>query len=279
LTYSEAAIFNETWQIETVRPPIHGVQREFQEKPMKSLALLVGLGAMALCQVAHAQNILSSYSLAGTVTASTASYDYRYTKHTISAGGRGGHSSTYYSWDPYRDQSTTMGLPLQFGPTQSVTSTGTFYGPTYSATATASTSLTNTPTKAVLTVNYTGATTVTTALGSHQSVVVTALPGGTFTFTITGYANVTVSTNGYPGGVFRLFGNGGVVLGPLYGTSGPFWLDNPLPPGTYRVTNSLTYTSGINTQLGTSTNPGSTSTSWGFTMTITPSGSDGGGGD
>ena len=88
-------------------------------------------------QIAHAQNILSSYSLAGSVAASTTSYDYRYTKHTISAGGRGGRTSTYYSWDPHIDESTPLGLPLLFGSVQGVSATGAFYGPTYSATANA----------------------------------------------------------------------------------------------------------------------------------------------
>lgn len=247
---------------------------------MKRLTLILAFAAVASSQIVRAQNLVSAFSLSGSVAASTASYDYRYTKHTISAGGRGGRTTTYYTWDPYLDQSTTTSFPLQFGVMQGATSVGTFYGPVYSAGATAFTSFTTTPTQAVLTVSYTGTTTATTTLGAHQSVTVTAQPGSTFTFTLTGWATVSVTTTGTTDGVFRLFGPGmGVILGPLYGAAGPVIRDTPLAPGTYWVTNSLTTTSGINAQTGTITNPGTTSTAWGFTMTLTPSEPDNGGGN
>ena len=73
-----------------------------------------------------------------------------------------------------------MGLPVPLGAAEQVTAQGTFYAPTYSATATASSALNNT-TLATLTVNYAAATTMTTSLGAHQSVTVTAQPGDTFT--------------------------------------------------------------------------------------------------
>lgn len=239
------------------------------------------LGAIALLPVAaaHAQNVLSAYSQEGTGGTVTQSYDYRYTKHTISTGGRGSRPYTYYSWDPYLNQTTSLALPLPLGVTEQVASSGTFYGPTYSATAKGSSALANTPTRAVLTVKYTGATNVTTTLAAHQGVTVTAQPGGTFTFTVPANSDVVVSTFGSPSGVFRLFAPGaGVVLGPLYGTNSPISLDTPLAPGTYWVDSSLTYASGVDTQLVTSTNPGKTAASWGFTMTVTPNGDNGGGG-
>ena len=93
--------------------------------------------------------------------------------------------------------------------------------------------------------NYSGATTVTTTLGAHQGVTVTAQPGDTFTFTLTRECDVRVSTTGDPSGVFRLGWYSGVLLGPFYGTTdGPVSLDTPLAPGTYWVTDGLTYTAG-----------------------------------
>jgi hypothetical protein len=94
---------------------------------------------------------------------------------------------------------------------------------------------------------------------------VSAQSGGTISFTLTGYANVRVSATGSPNGVFRLFGPG--VVGPLYG-AGTLGYDGPLPPGSYSVTTSLVYSSDKNTQLGTSTNPGTTSAAYGFSLTL-----------
>ncbi|MBV9469909.1 MAG: hypothetical protein JOZ57_11760 [Abitibacteriaceae bacterium] len=240
------------------------------QRSMPHAARLVGLVALSVIPIVHPQNILSSCALAATVTASTVASDYRLTKHTLSTGGRGGHSVTYYRFDPYLDQATTRALSLPLGRSKRVTAIGTFFSPPYAATVTASTALTNTPSLAVFTVRYSGTTTVRTPLSAHQSVVATAQPGGTFT--LTRDANVSVSTAGYTGGVFRLFGNGvDVLLGPLSGTSGRVALDTPLTAGTYGVASRLTYTSNLDTQFGTAMHPGLTSATWGFTMTITPS--------
>ena len=65
---------------------------------MKNRILLVGTGAMAFSQVVHAQNVLSTYTQAETTAASAASYDYRYTRHSLSSGGRGSRPYVYYSW-------------------------------------------------------------------------------------------------------------------------------------------------------------------------------------
>jgi hypothetical protein len=216
----------------------------------------IGLVALGCCQVATAQNLLSNVSLDETATATTLSTDYRYTRHTTSGSGRGGHPGYRYSWDPYTDQTTSSSLPLQWGSVASATSTGTFYAPTYSASATGVTSLTNTPARAVLTSNFSATTTLTTPLGAHQAVFLSAQSGGTIYFTLTGYANVSVTATGSPNGVFRLYGPG--TLG----------YDGPLPPGSYWITTSLVYSSGENTQLGTSTNPGTTSEAYGFSLTL-----------
>jgi hypothetical protein len=228
----------------------------------------IGLVALGCCQVATAQNLLANLSLAQTATATTLSTDYRYTRHTTSGSGRGGHPGHRYSWDPFTDQTTSSSLPLQWGSVASATSTGTFYAPTYSASATGVTSLTNTPARAVLTANFSATTTLTTPLGAHQAVFLSAQSGGTISFTLTGYANVRVSATGSQNGVFRLFGPGvGVLVGPLYG-AGTLGYDGPLAPGSYWVTTSLVYSSGENAQLGTSTNPGTTSAVYGFNLTL-----------
>ena len=154
---------------------------------MKNLVLLIGVGTAAFSQAAHAQNTLATYSQVESASAATTSYDYRYTRHVVGGGsGRGGgyHSRVIYTWDPFLDQTTSSVLPVTSGTPQQATASGSFYAPTYAATATAATTLTNTPAQAVLTVNYSGATTVTTALGAHQGVTVTAQPGDTFTFTV-----------------------------------------------------------------------------------------------
>ena len=249
---------------------------------MKNLVLLVGIGAAAFSQAAHAQNTLATVSQVETASAAATSYDYRYTRHVVGGGsGRGGgyHSTVIYTWDKYLDQATSSVLPVTSGTPQQVTTAGTFYAPTYAASATAATTLVNTPTQAVLTVNYKGATTVATTLGAHQGVTVTAQPGDTFTFTLTQECDVRVTTTGDPSGVFRLGWYSGVLLGPFYGaTGGPVSLDTPLAPGTYWVTDGLSYSAGLDTQLGTATNFGTTSTAWGFTMTVTPTGASSGGG-
>ena len=194
-----------------------------QENPLKNLVLLAGLGTMALSQSAHAQNTLATVSQMETASATTSSYDYRYTRHVVGGGsGRGGgyHSTVIYTWDKYLDQATSSALPVTSGTPQQVTTAGTFYAPTYSASATAATTLVNTPTQAVLTVNYSGATTVKTTLGAHQGVTVTAQPGDTFTFTLTRECDVQVSTTGDLSGVFRLGWYSGVLLGPFSGSTG-----------------------------------------------------------
>lgn len=229
------------------------------------------------CAPASAQNVMSWYSQNGSVTASTASYDFRYTKHVVSSGGRGSRPYVYYSWDAHFDQGTTQVLPLPLNLSQRVTTAGTFYGPTYSATAGGRVSVTNTPTQAILRVDYAAATTVTTVLGTHQSVTATLHPASVFTFTVPGNTDVTLSAFGDPGGFVYLMGNG-TILQSLSGTGGPFVLDTPLLPGTYEVSSDLTYGSGTNTQGPPVMVPGKTATSWGFTLSLRPNGDTGVGG-
>ena len=242
------------------------------------LTALLGLAAIGFTSCAGAQTLLTNLTLSESATATASSSDYRYTRHRISGGGRGGHTITYYSWDPYLDQSTSLSLPMVLnGSSGNVTAVGTFYAPTYSATTSATTSLSNTSTKAVFTTTYNASTTLNTPQVAHQNVTVTAQPGGTFSFTLTDYTDVKVTATGDANGVFRLFGPGvGVVLGPLYG-AGTLTTESSLPPGSYWITNSLVYTAEQDTQINTLLNLGTTSASYAFTATFSQGSADTGG--
>lgn len=233
------------------------------------------LGVISVpCAPASAQNVLTSYSQVGTVTASTTSYDFRFTRHSSSTGGRGSRPHIYYTWDAHLDQATTQALSLPLSIPQQVTTAGTFYGPTYSATAGGQVSVTNTPTQAILSVNYTASTTITTALAAHQSVMATVHPSSVFTFTIPADTDATLTAYGDSGGFVYMTGEGTTLLS-LSGAGGPVFLDTPLSPGTYYMSSNLAYSSEVSTQLGTVTDPGKTLTSWGFTLTLTPNGDNG----
>lgn len=250
---------------------------------MKRLAALFGLAVIGLGPGAGAQGLLTNLNLSESATATTTSSDYRYTKHTSGGSGRGGgyHTRTFYTWDPYMDQSTSYSLPMILnGSSGNTTSTGTYYASTNSATSSAATSLSNTATKSVFTTTYTASATLNTPQIAHQNVTLTAQSGGTFYFTLKDYTDVKVTATGDANGVFRLFTYGvGVVMGPLYG-AGTLTTDTSLPPGDYWITNSLTYTAIQDTQSNTLLNLGSTSTSYSFTVTFTQGSADtGGGGD
>lgn len=254
-------------------------------KTMNRLAALFGLAVIGFAPGAGAQTLLSNLSLAESATATTTSSDYRYTKHTSGGSGRGGgyRSHTFYTWDPYLDQTTILSLPMFLnGSSGNTTSAGTFYAKTYSATASATTTLSNTATKSVFALTCNASTTLNTPQVAHQNVTVTAQPGGTFSFTLTDYTDVKVTATGSANGVFRLFTSGsGVIMGPLYG-AGTLISDSTLPPGDYWITNSLVHSAAQNTQINTLLNPGTSSDSYSFTVTFTQvsaDGSGGGGGD
>ena len=62
-----------------------------------------------------------------------------------------------------------------------------------------------------------------------------------------------------------------MLLGPFYGaTGGPVSLDTPLAPDLLGDGRPDLHGPVLNTELNTSLNLGTTSTAWGFTMTVTP---------
>lgn len=240
---------------------------------MKRLAFLFGLAMIWCGQIVHAQ-MLTAVSLSGSATASATSIDYRYTRHTRGGSGRGGgyHVTVYYTWDPHTDEAVTASLPLILnGLPGNATAIGTYYAPTYAATASASTSLINTATQAVFSTSYQAAMTLNTPQVAHQRVAATAQPSGTFYFTLANYANVTLTGAGSANGVVRIFNqNGaGVVVGPLLGP-GTITTETSLPPGNYRIDSSLAYSAIQDTQLNALLNPGTTSDTYSFTVTFTP---------
>jgi plastocyanin len=247
---------------------------------MKRLTAVFALAAIGVGPIAGAQALLTNLTLSESAMATATSIDYRYTKHTISAGGRGGHTSTYYSWDPHVDQAMSFSLPMILnGSSGNATSFGTFYAPTYGVTTSATTSLTSTARNTVFATTYNATTTLNTPPVAHQNVTVTAQPGGTVSFTLTSYTNVKVVATGSAYGVFRLFAPGvGVVLGPLYG-AGTMVTDTSLPPGNYWITNTLVYSASQNTQSNSLLNPGVTGATYGFTVTFSQGSADTGGGD
>ena len=221
-------------------------------------------------QIAHSQGMLSAVTLSGSVSASTTSIDYRYTKHTRSSGGRGSRPITYYTWDPHTDQVTNAALQMILnGSTGDTTSSGTYFGPIYSATDSAMTSLANTASQAVFTTTYHVSSNLNTPKVLHRRIAVGAQAGGTFYFSLANYATLSVTATGSALGTFSIFNLDGslVEFGPLYG-AGTWTADTPLSPGSYGISSSLYHTAVQDTQQSIFTNIGTTSDSYGFTATL-----------
>lgn len=248
---------------------------------MNRLAAFVGIAALCMSRGTSAQTLVSNPSLSGSVTAAVTAGDYRYTKHTISSGGRGGHTSTYYSWDLFKDESLTTSLTMLLnGNSGTAAPIGTFYGPTYSATATGITSLTSTAASATFTTTYGAGTVLTTPQLLHQMVTTSVSGSSTFYFTLTARASIAVTANGSSNGALALYGNLDEGVGVIFGLSGPGGTGSniTLGPGTYWITSSTSGSALQDTLANSFINLGTTDSSYSFTLTFTKSGKSGGGG-
>ena len=246
---------------------------------MKRLALLFGLVMVWAGQIVNAQIQLSNLSLSGSATATTTSSAYRYTKHTRSSGGRGGgHTTTYYSWDTYLAQTTSQSLALILNSSSgTATATGTYYAPTYNATASGTASLSYSANTAVFTTAYKASTTINTPQVAHQRVTATTQANSTFYFTLTDYTNVTVTATGSANGAFALYGKLDEGVGVILALNGPGTVTTSasLPPGDYWIPSSTGGSAAQDTQFNTLLNIGTTNADYSFTVTFSK-GSEGG---
>ncbi len=250
---------------------------------MKHWTALLGFAALSFATGAGAQTLLSPLSLSGSANGGVTSIDYRYTRHTTGGSGRGGHGRTYYSWDPYTDQQINATVPMVLnGTSNTATAAGTFYAPTYGATAAGTTSVvSNTANSAVFTTSYNANTILNTPSVAYQRVVATATAGSTFTFTLTDYTDVTVTATGSANGALTLYGTLDEGTGPILGLSGAGTVSTSasLSPGNYWITSSTSWSALQDTQLNSFLNIGTTNGNYSFKVTFTKGSEGGGGGD
>jgi hypothetical protein len=244
---------------------------------MKKWTVLLGFAALCLATGVGAQTLLTNLSVSGNVTAGITAIDYRYTRHTRSGSGRGGHSSTYYSWDPYTDEQINGSLAMVLGGSSgATTATGTYYAPTYSATASGATSLSNSATAATFTTTYTVYATLDTPQVAHQRVTATADAGSTFYFTLNNSAKVTITATGSANGSLALYGQLDEGVGVIIGLSGPGKVatSSSLGPGYYWITSSTGSSAVQDTQLNTFLAIGATDASYSFKVSFKKSAGD-----
>lgn len=239
---------------------------------MNKWTTLLVIAAFCFATSAGAQTLLSNLSLSGSATASITSIDYRYTRHTRSGSGRGGHSTTYYSWDPYTDQLINPSFAMVLnGSSGAATAVGTYYAPTYKAAASGTTSVADTADSAVFTTTYKASTTIKTPQKAHQRVTAAANASSTFYFTLTDFADVTVKATGSANGALALYGPMDEGVGEILGLSGPGTTSASftLSPGNYWIKSSTGVSAVQDTQLNTLLNLGAAVANYSFTATFT----------
>ncbi len=241
--------------------------RETHEKRI----LLLGFAALCLEPGAGAQTLLSNLSLSGSVTASATAVDYRYTKHTRGGSGRGGgyHTTTCYTWDPHIDEQISPSLTMVLnGASGTAMTTGIFYAPTYSATASGTTSVSSSDSSASFTTAYNASTTFNTPPVAHQSVTATTQTNSTFYFTLTDFADVTITATGSANGALALYGQLDESVGMILSSHGAGTVTTTLGPGSYWIVSSTGCSAVQDTQLNTSLNLGTTDAGYSFTATF-----------
>ena len=240
---------------------------------MKKWTALLGFTALCFAPGAGAQTLLTNPSLSGSATASITSIDYRYTKHTRGGSGRGGgyHTTTYYTWDSHTDDliNTSLAAVLN-GSSGTATAAGSFYAPTYRASASDTTALSSSSSSAVFTTTYQAGTIINTPHIVHQRVTATANASSTFYFTLTDYTDVSVKATGNANGALALYGTldegVGVVLALSGAGSGT--TSSSLPPGNYWISSSTGNSAVQDTQLNTLLKLGTTNANYSFTVTF-----------
>lgn len=224
--------------------------------------ILVFVAALA-SKATFAQNILTSYSHSGSVTAMTTADEYVYT--------RGGSPRTgyYWYWRDYRRQTTSSAIPIPFnGLSPWVWSHGTYFQPNYAVAGEAGAGLSNSPTQAFYSVRLNDQFVWGPALGPHAAAAVSSSVQDIFTFTLAVDSRVTIT----PGGTsaFHLFVGGPPPDEGSSSTSGPP-ISMVLLAGTYYVELNATNSAYANTQTGTSLIP-TPHESFGYVMRVTPAG-------
>jgi hypothetical protein len=217
--------------------------------PMHFRSLLV-LSAL-LGQGLVAQNILTGIAHTGSVTTSTQSVDYVYT--------RGGSPRTgyYYYWRETVEQSTQAGnaIPLN-GSSDLQSAAGTFFSPMYGALAIGFDSLVNTPTHATYDLLLATETVFQPLLAAHQGATVHGDARDSFTFTLATASHVSFNVAGTATNaqLIDVAANEAIWSG-----TGPH--ADTLDAGTYRISVIVTEAAAANTQTNTASNPG-TNLAW-----------------
>jgi hypothetical protein len=193
-----------------------------------------------------AQDILTGVAHTGSVTTSTESVAYVYT--------RGGSPRTgyYWYWREIVEQTSQAGnaIPLD-GSSDLQLAAGSFYLPIFGALAIGLDWFVNTPTHATYDLLLATETVFQPVLGAHQGATVTADARDTFTFTITAPAYVVFDVAG-PSADAMLIDV--AANEAIWSGTGSF--ADTLDAGTYRISTIVRETAGADTQHNTSTGAG-----------------------
>ena len=228
---------------------------------MKRIAWIVlGFAATA---VAFAQNVVSDYSGSGTISVSTNSTRYIYTK------GGSYRTGFFWYWRAVQEQVTqaqgTVPLP---GTTDPLTTAGTYFPIRYSVGDLARTTFSNSDTLAVFTATL-GARTLLdpTGMPDHAYASVDANLTDTFSFTIPNGADVTLIVKGGATAHYLIRDSTGIYYGYGYG---PTSFTIPLDPGSYELDMIADAGAFENTQTGTTSNVGALSQLARYELRIAP---------
>ncbi len=220
---------------------------------MKKIAFL--LGALLAAHVAFAQNILSSVSMQGSVTASTQS---GYDVYTTGGGPRTGR---YHYWRPVTAQSTNMSVPLAFNAaTGLVSTTGTYYAPGYTMSGSASVTFSNTPTSALWSFTTQQSTTALPVLGAHQWINASVTSTPRVYVSVPNDTDVTITFTGGATPAYNIY----VLSGELSGSESG-------KPNTYTLAAGGTYCFWA-TLTSAATNLGPTSQDCGISLSFSAAG-------
>lgn len=179
--------------------------------------LFVAIGSLLLVQCVFAQNLLSSFSMSGSVTALTTSGKDVYTL------GGGGRTGRYYYWRPVTLETTGANVPLSYNAsTGLVSSASTYYSPATSASGSAATSFSNSAVSALWSVSGSSKTTPLPSLAAHQWVRATATSDPRFYFSVPNDTDVTITITGSASLAHNIYALSGEVIGSESGKPNTF---------------------------------------------------------
>lgn len=215
------------------------------------------LVAVFLCAsvFVHAQNVLSSETLMGSVTGATVS------GHDVWTRGGSPRTGYYYYWKPVTLQSTndSIGVPYNQS-TGLIWSRGTYYLPAYTASGVGSTSFTNNASEAIFSFNVYGGVSALPVLPAHEWASDTLTANPRFYFSVPNDTDVTITFSGKTQAGSNLYA-----------------LSGEIAPSESGLANTVTVTAGGTycfwaTMAVNGTTTGNQSPSFGFRMKFVPVG-------